>query len=381
MALKLYKVLFAVGAAAVLALAAGTAGAETISELVAGMPQGMGPGNIDPAAPLGYLGIPGAPQINLLLAFGWSVWVGWIFSSVGAFGGVMAAVGHISIFGLGAYAGSFQKSPLNKSLTDSIRMSNQILALLSGVISSATYIAQRRVVLPLAVALGLGSILGSYLSTSLSAGKVSFAQYQGYFGFFVLLLGAYLFYETTPTGLARKQKSTAAAKAFEEATQRLRNGECVDLKCNGVAIVSFSFKRVEFTFFGVQFGFNPLLPLLGGFAISAVAAFLGVGGGFMLVPFLTSVSGLPMHLAAGTSALAVVISMITSIIIFVSKGTAVDGLLVGVEMAGVVVGSFIGPRTARFIKDIWLKRLFIFMSLYVGVDYLLRGFFKIKLLG
>jgi hypothetical protein len=345
------------------------------------MPQGTGPGSIDPSAPLGYLGIPGGPQLNLLMAFGWAVWVGWIFSSVGAFGGVMAAVGHITVFGLGAYASSFQKSPLNKSLTDSIRMSNQILALLSGIITSVTYIAQRRVVLPLAVSLGLGSILGSYLSTSLTAGKVSFAQYQGYFGLFVLLLGAYLFYETTPAGLARKQKSTAAAKAFEEAAKRLRCGESVDMKCNGVAIVKFSFTRVEFTFFGVQFGFNPFVSVLGGFVISAVAAFLGVGGGFMLVPFLTSVSGLPMHLAAGTSALAVVISMVTSLATFFSMGTTVDWSLVGVEMAGVVAGSLLGPRTAKYIPDVWLKRLFILMSLYVGVDYLLSGFFKIKLLG
>ena len=368
-------------AAALLALAAGTVGAETIPEMVAAMPQGAGPGSIDPATAPGYLGIPGAPNVNLLLAFGWAVWVGWIFSSVGAFGGVMAAVGHISIFGLGSYAGGFGKTPLNKSLTDSIRMSNQLLALLSGVITSATYIAQKRVVLPLAVALGVGSILGSYLSTSLSAGKVSFAQYQGWFGLFVLALGAYLFYETTPAGLARKHKATAAASAFEEAARRLRCGESIDLKCNGVAIVKLSLKRVEFTFFGVEFGFNPWLPVLGGFLISAVAAFLGVGGGFMLVPFLTSVSGLPMHLAAGTSALAVAISMVTSLATFFSLGATVDWTMVGTEMAGVLAGSLIGPRTARFIKDIWLKRLFILMSLYVGVDYLLRGFFKIKLLG
>lgn len=362
-------------------LLAGTGWAQTLQDLVAALPQGTGPGHVDPAAPPGYLGIPGAPAINLIGAFAWAVWVGWIFSSVGAFGGVMAAVGHISIFGLGAYAGSFQKSPLNKTLTDSIRMSNQLLALLSGVITSATYIAQRRVVLPLAVALGLGSVLGSYLSASLSAGKVSFAAYQGYFGAFVLLLGAYLYYETTPAGLARKQKARAASAAFEEAAKRLRCGESVDLRCNGVSIVSFSLKRIEFTFFGVQFGFNPFLPMLGGLVISAVAAFLGVGGGFMLVPFLTSVTGLPMHLAAGTSALAIVISMVTSLATFFSMGATVDWGLLGAEMAGVVAGSLLGPRTARYIPDIWLKRLFILMSLYVGVDYILRGFFKIKLLG
>jgi hypothetical protein len=63
----------------------------------------------------------------------------------------------------------------------------------------------------------------------------------------------------------------------------------------------------------VPFKFNPLLPFLGGIVISAAAAFLGVGGG-LLVPFLTSVTQLPMYLAAGTSALAVLVGMVTSII-------------------------------------------------------------------
>ena len=364
-----------------LACLAGPLLAQNLPEIVAAIPQGTGPGQIDPTAPPGFLGIPGSPDINLLLAFAWSVWVGWIFSSVGAFGGVMAAVGHISIFGLGAYAGSFPKTQLNKSITDSIRVSNQLLALLTGCITSFNYLRQRRIVVPLAVALGVGSVVGSFLSTSLSAGKVSFAQYQGYFGVFVLLLGAYLFYETTPAGLARKVKSREAAKSFEETMRKLRCGESVDLACHGVRVLKFSLDRVVFTFHGVEFSFRLFLPVLGGLLISAVAAFLGVGGGFMLVPFLTSVTDLPMHLAAGTSALAVVISMVTSISTFLASGTPIDWALVGAEMAWVCVGSMIGPRTTRFIPDVWLKRLFILMSLYVGVDYVLKGFFKIKLLG
>ncbi len=367
-------------ALAMLALA-GAAPAADLAEVVKNIPAGTGPGQIDPSAPAGFLGIPGAPQIGLVTAFFWSLWVGWIFSSVGAFGGVMAAVGHISIFGLGGYAASFPKTDLNKAVTDSVRVSNQVLALLTGVISTGNYLAQRRVVLPLALALGLGSILGSYLASSLSVGRVGFSQYQGFFGVFVLALGAYLFYETTPAGLARKKSSTAAAKAFQDQVRRLRQGEAVDRASWGVRILGLGLRRVRFIFAGVEFGFNPLLPVLGGFLISAVAAFLGVGGGFMLVPFLTSVTDLPMYLAAGTSALAVVISMITSITTYLASGVALDWGLLSAEMGGVLLGSFIGPRTARYIPDIWLKRLFILLSLYVGVDYLLRGFFKIKLFG
>lgn len=374
------RVGLAVGLAA-LACLAGPVLAQNLPGIAAAIPQGTGPGMIDPTAPPGFLGIPGAPSINLILAFAWSVWVGWIFSSVGAFGGVMAAVGHISIFGLGAYAAGFPKTQLNKSITDSIRVSNQLLALLTGSITTFNYLRQRRIVVPLALALGAGSVIGSFLSTFLSASKISFSQYQGYFGAFVLLLGGYLFYETTPAGLARKAKSREAAKTFEETMKKLRCGESVDLKCLGVKVLTFSLKRVTFSFYGVEFHFRPFLPFIGGLFISAIAAFLGVGGGFMLVPFLTSVTNLPMHLAAGTSALAVVISMVTSISTFLAAGTSIDWALIGAEMIGVCVGSVIGPRTSRHIPDVWLKRLFILMSLYVGVDYILKGFFKIKLLG
>ena len=88
-------------------------------------------GCIDLSAPKGYLGIPGAPKPNLIIALLWGIWVGWIFSTVGAFGGIMAGVGHITIFGLGNYASTFKKtSPaLNKFLTDTIRVSNMFLVI------------------------------------------------------------------------------------------------------------------------------------------------------------------------------------------------------------------------------------------------------------
>ena len=74
------------------------------------------------------MGIPGAPHSFWLYYILWGIWVGWIFSSVGAFGGIMAGVGHITVFGLADYGKSFKDtSPmLNKLLTDSIRYPTSI---------------------------------------------------------------------------------------------------------------------------------------------------------------------------------------------------------------------------------------------------------------
>ena len=330
---------------------------------------------IDPAAKPGLLGIPGAPEVNPILAFAWAVWVGWVFSTVGAFGGVLAAVGHMNVFGLGNYASSFGKTlKLNKFVTDSIRVSNQWLVGTSALVSSIKWATMGRIVLPLGVALGVGSLAGSILIPILTQGKVDFRSYVGYFGIFVLALGCYLFYETTPGARAKKKTAAAAAKAFEESAKNH------DASAGKVKLVSVSLFRVVFTFCGVEFSFNTLLPVVGGFVIAAIASFLGVGGGFLLVPFLTSISQLPMYLAAGTSAFAVLVGMVTSISTFMFGGATVYWPLVGLELVGIVVGSWIGPMTAKYFSDIWLKRFFILLALYVGIDCVLRGFFGIQIL-
>ena len=55
----------------------------------------------------------------------------------------------------------------------------------------------------------------------------------------------------------------------------------------------------------------PSGPCWAASVITGISALIGVGGGFLYVPFLTSVAGLPMFIVAGTSALAVLVSMIT----------------------------------------------------------------------
>lgn len=347
-----------------------------LAKAIAATPVGTEAGQINPDAPTGFLNIPGAPVVNPFLAFAWAIWVGWIFSTVGAFGGVMAGVGHMSVFGLGNYARSFGPgAELNKVVTDSIRVSNQWLTGFSALVSSFKYASLGRIVLPLGLALGVGSLVGSILVPKLTQGKVSFSQYQGFFGLFVLLLGCYLFYETTPMAQKKKKKANEAAKAFEAAAQK-KDGEKVQ---TGVKIISVSASRVVFTFCGVEFSFNTFLPMVGGFVIASVASFLGVGGGFLLVPFLTSISQLPMYLAAGTSAFAVLIGMVTSISTFMFGGTPVYWPLVGVEIGGIILGSWIGPITAKYLPDRWLKRIFIVLAFIVGVNFVLRGFFGVRL--
>jgi uncharacterized protein len=372
----------------------------------------------------GILGIPGAPSPNYFVGFLWAIWVGWIFSTVGAFGGIMAGVGHITIFGLGDYARSFGKTnPMNAMLTDCIRVSNQWMVGMSALISVSNYYRMGRLVLPVGLSLAIGSVAGSFLIPRLTAGRVNLKDYIGVFGIIVLALGGYLFYQTTERGRASKQDAKRAADAFEK--QRKEGGPATeqgvkvlegsvgfmaislaivllgslwgdvaaDLFSGSIyvayAVVAVGFvmvffmpkKRIRFTFSGVEFSFLGYVPAVGGAIIAGLASFLGIGGGFLLVPFLTTVGGLPMFLVAGTSALAVLVGMIVSIFTYmVGKGVAVPWGLIGVELAGIFVGSMIGPRTQKYIPDIWLKRIFVLLAAYVGLRYTSKGFFGVSIL-
>jgi uncharacterized protein len=344
-----------------------------LGQEIAKAPEGKGKGQIDPSAPRGVFGIPGAPQPSTILIFLWATWVGWVFSTVGAFGGIMAGVGHMTIYGLGDYVRTFRETApgLNKTLTDSIRTSNQFLVGLSSIVSVINYLRSRRMSWPLGLALGAGSIVGAFTAAELTGGKVSFSQYQGWFGVFVLTVGFVLIYELTPKGQAGKKAAKVAAQAFEKTVK-----EKADIASAGVKINSFGVTKASMTFFGTEFTFSPIAAFFGGVVIAAISAFIGVGGGFLYVPYLTSIVGLPMFVVAGTSALAVLISMITSIGTYITRaGAGMDWMLVGIQLVGVFIGSMIGPRTAKYIPEKWLKLLFIVLALYVGIGYFSRGFF------
>jgi uncharacterized protein len=354
-----------------------------LEEAIAKTPVGTGPGMIHPDMPKGFMGIPGAPHSFWLFYILWGIWVGWIFSSVGAFGGIMAGVGHITMFGLADYGKTFkQTSPtLNKLLTDSIRVSNQYLVGLSAFISSLTYYRMGRLVLPLGLCLAFGGILGAYLIPVLTAGKINLSMYIGYFGLVVFAVAFVLFYETTSAGQAKKKAAKAAAKAFEDINIRKCAVDESGAKACGVQVTSWGMTKITFTFYGVEFSFNPIYPVLGGFVIAAISAFIGVGGGFLYVPFLTSVAGLPMFIVAGTSALAVLVSMITSIFTFMFiKSVPVDFVMIGTELIGIAIGSYLGPVTSKYIPEVWLKRIFVVLAVYVGIKYTTKGFLGYSIL-
>ena len=100
-----------------------------------------------------------------------------------------------------------------------------------------------------------------------------------------------------------------------------------------------------------------------------LAGSLGVGGGFLLVPFMSIVMRLPMYVIAATSALAILIHSITSIGNYVRLGIDLDFPMLGILLVGVVGGSAIGPALSKYIPENGLRAFLCAVLILIGLRY------------
>lgn len=281
-------------------------------------------------------------EVNALFLFLWSLFVGVVFSTLGAAGGILAGVGHISLFGI-PYA-------------NSVKLMNQILILTSTLISVPAYIRQRRVILILGLLLGVGSVLGALLGSTLSYKLLpDLKSYKPLFGIFTLIVSLKIFRDVF------HGKKKESMKALEE---DIRTAGGSDLRVSSISV-----RRIELEFLGRSYSFNPLTPILAGFGVAVLSSALGVGGGFLLVPFMVSVMGLPMFLVPGTSALSILITMVVSAGNYLKLGAPVDVKFLGVEILGIVIGSFAGPHLSKFLRERKLRLFLALLLFYIGLGY------------
>ena len=110
--------------------------------------------------------------------------------------------------------------------------------------------------------------------------------------------------------------------------------------------------------------------LLTGAAIGLVAGFasgyVGVGGGFLMVPLFISLLGITMKKTSGTSLIAVVILAIPGVITQTLHGN-VD-FVAGIAMAiGSIPGALIGASLIRYIPERKMRFLFGFFLLFAAI--------------
>jgi len=105
--------------------------------------------------------------------------------------------------------------------------------------------------------------------------------------------------------------------------------------------------------------------VVAGFGVGVLTGFLGVGGGFLIVPALVHFGGLSMKRAIGTSLFVIFLNCVAGLIGHASQNSfewGLTGLVMGLAVAGAIGGTMLSHRLAAHR----LQRLFAFLVLGVG---------------
>ncbi|MGA8256604.1 MAG: TSUP family transporter [Nocardioides sp.] len=101
-------------------------------------------------------------------------------------------------------------------------------------------------------------------------------------------------------------------------------------------------------------------------AVGLLTGFLGVGGGFVVVPALLWGLGLSMHEAAGTSLVVIAIVSAVALVVRAGSGVSPDWIPVLVLTASSATAAALGARLAGRVDNAWLSGAFTVLVLVVA---------------
>jgi len=272
--------------------------------------------------------------------------------------GLGGIVGFMSgLFGVG---GGFLMTPLLimagiPPLVAAASDSNQIVA----ASTSATYAHYRmgNVDFKMGIVLLIGGVIGGTLGVHLikflrSLGNADFAikiTYVAMLG----IVGSYMFAES----LQSLRKKPLTSRSVETPKRSLYTKLMHGLPW-----------QVEFHKSGVTL--SPLVPLVLGALVGVLAAIMGVGGGFIMVPVMVYLLRMPMHVVVGTSLFQILFTCINVTIMQAVTNYTVDIILAVLLLLGSTVGAQFGARLSRRLKGDQLKIVLASVVLLVMVQML-----------
>ncbi len=113
--------------------------------------------------------------------------------------------------------------------------------------------------------------------------------------------------------------------------------------------------RVHFEKSGIDVSF--LLPLLMGVMVGVLAAMMGIGGGFIMVPLMLYVLRMRMHMVAGTSLFQILLTCMLVTVLQSADNHTVDFILAFLLAIGSTVGAMVGTVIGRRLRADQLKVL------------------------
>lgn len=116
----------------------------------------------------------------------------------------------------------------------------------------------------------------------------------------------------------------------------------------------------------------------GGAGVGALTGILGVGGGFLIVPSLVMLVGMPMREAVGTSLVIIAMNSAAGFLGHLD-GATLDAQLIALFVGAGLGGTFVGAKLAKRLPAARLRQAFAWFVMILGVLLLLDNAPKLLL--
>lgn len=114
---------------------------------------------------------------------------------------------------------------------------------------------------------------------------------------------------------------------------------------------------------------NLALITLEGIVVGVLTGIVGAGGGFLIIPALVILAGLPMRVAVGTSLLIISVKSFIGFVGDVQAGLQIDWRFLLLFITFSAVGIFLGSALSRALPEKRIQRIFgwfvLVMSVYI----------------
>ncbi len=126
--------------------------------------------------------------------------------------------------------------------------------------------------------------------------------------------------------------------------------------------------RIAFPRSGLYISVIP--PLALGFAIGTLAAIMGIGGGFILIPAMIYLLRMPTNVVVGTSLFQVLIVSSLVVVLQSAATRTVDLVLAALLMLGGVIGAQFGARIGAGLKNEQIRGLLGILLILASLKFL-----------
>ena len=221
---------------------------------------------------------------------------------------------------------------------------------ISGVLG---YARQRKINYRMGITIGIGALPGSFIGVWLLQ-LYSSNFFYILFASILVCLGIFLLVKNSPTALKRKEKDLA----FSEGGTKRSFSQKGDIVSSEDESTTKQF-LVNSTFFQPKW----LLPL--GFLMGILSSYLGIGGGWLLVPILIYVFHVSTHHATATSIFSLCLYSSVGVLFHLIYGS-IDWMTIFWGGVGVTIGAQLGVLSSQKIPGKVIMQMLSVLLIVIG---------------